>query len=278
MNTRIVTLAAVWVLSALLAWHANPQRANGAEVKPDVVYGRVHGAALVADVGLPSGDGPFPAIVSVHGGRWVGGSKTDSSTIKVAQWADLGFFSMSIDYRLTGCTPAPACYQDLLCAVRWVHAHAAEYHIDRERIFLIGQSAGGHLVSLAATLGDGPFPKTGGWDDQPSDFRAAISVAAPYDLVSLDWGKYWAPPGVDQETARRDASPIAHVAAKNKPLLIIHSDDDRSVPVQQAVDMVAKLEAARAKVEFHHYKDKGHMGITDMVIEESLAFIKGLTR
>jgi len=181
---------------------------------------------------------------------------------------------MSIDYRLTACTPAPACYQDLLCAVRWVHAHADEYKIDRERIFLIGQSAGGHLVSLAATLGDGAFPKTGGWDDQPGDFRAAISVAAPYDLVSLDWGKLWAPPGVDQETARRDASPMAHVAAKNKPLLIIHSDDDRSVPVQQAVDMVARLEAAKAKVEFRHYKDKGHMGITDLVIEESLAFIK----
>jgi acetyl esterase/lipase len=204
----------------------------------------------------------------------VGGSKTDQSTIKVAPWAELGFFAMSIDYRLTGCTPAPACYQDLLCAVRWLHAHAETYKIDPKRIFLIGQSAGGHLVSLAATLGDGPFAKTGGWDDQSSDFRAAISVAAPYDLVSLDWGKYWAPAGVDQVAARREASPIEHVAAKNKPLLIIHSDDDRSVPVQQAIDMAAKLEAAKAKVEFRHYKDKGHMGITDLVIQESLAFIQ----
>jgi acetyl esterase/lipase len=247
---------------------------DGAVVKEDVVYGRVHGAALVADIALPSGNGPFPAIVSVHGGRWVGGSKTDPSTIKVAQWAELGFFAMSIDYRLTGCTPAPACYQDLLCAVRWLHAHAKTYQIDRARIFLVGQSAGGHLVSLAATLGDGPFAKTGGWDDQPSDFRAAISVAAPYDLVSLDWGKYWAPAGVEQEAAAREASPIEHVAAKNKPLLIIHSDDDRSVPVQQAIDMAAKLEVANAKVEFRHYKDKGHMGITELVIQESLAFIK----
>ncbi|HEV3004767.1 MAG TPA: alpha/beta hydrolase, partial [Pirellulales bacterium] len=144
---------------------------DGVVVKEDVVYGRVHGAALVADIALPIGDGPFPAIISVHGGRWVGGSKTDQSTIKVAPWAELGFFAMSIDYRLTGCTPAPACYQDLLCAVRWLHAHAETYKIDPKRIFLIGQSAGGHLVSLAATLGDGPFAKTGGWDDQSSDFR-----------------------------------------------------------------------------------------------------------
>jgi acetyl esterase/lipase len=243
-------------------------------VQRDVVYGRIHGAALVADIASPSGPGPFPAIVSVHGGRWVAGSKTDPSTIKVEQWAELGFFAMSIDYRLTACTPAPACYQDLLCAIRWVHAHADEHKIDRQAVFLIGQSAGGHLVSLAATLGEGPFAKTGGWDDQPSDFRAAISVAAPYDLVSLDWGNNWAPLGADNETARRDASPIAHAGSKCKPLLIIHSDDDRSVPVQQAVEMVAKLESAAADVEFRHYQDKGHMGITDLVIEESLAFIK----
>jgi len=45
----------------------------------------------------------------VHGGRWVGGHRRDASSINVKQWAGLGFFAMSIDYRLAGCTPAPAC-------------------------------------------------------------------------------------------------------------------------------------------------------------------------
>tara|TARA_B100000700_G_C14310276_1_gene518950 strand:+ start:369 stop:494 length:126 start_codon:yes stop_codon:yes gene_type:complete len=39
------------------------------------------------------------------------------------------------------CTPAPACYQDVLCAIRWVRAHADEYHLDRERIYLTRMSA-----------------------------------------------------------------------------------------------------------------------------------------
>ena len=41
-------------------------------VKKDVVYGRVHGAGLLADIAYPEGKGPFPVILSVHGGRWVG--------------------------------------------------------------------------------------------------------------------------------------------------------------------------------------------------------------
>lgn len=144
-------------------------------VQEDVVYGRVQGAGLLADIAYPEGKGPFPVILSVHGGRWFRESKTTHSAIKVRQWAGFGFFAMSIDYRLIGCTPAPACYQDVLCAIRWVHAHADKYPIDTKRVFLIGQSAGGHLVSLAATLGEGPFKKTGGWEDRP--FLAASSLA-----------------------------------------------------------------------------------------------------
>src|SRR5262249_3942774 len=156
------------------------------------------------------------------GGRWRAGSKTDASSIKVAEWAGFGYFAMSIDYRLVGCTPAPACYQDMLCAIRWVRAHAKQYHIDTDRIFLIGQSAGGQLGSRAATTGTGPLKPTGGWDDQSSDFRAAISVAGPYELNSLDWGNLWAPTGEDAMAARKLASPRDHVSAKTKPLLIIH--------------------------------------------------------
>src|SRR5579872_3410697 len=129
-------------------------------VQEDFIYGRVQGAALLADIAYPESLEPLPAIISVHGGRWVSGHKRDASTINVRQWAGFGFFAMSIDYRLKGCSPAPACYQDLQCAIRFVHAHAKEFRIDTKRIFLIGQSAGGHLVSLAATWGDGDFPRT----------------------------------------------------------------------------------------------------------------------
>src|SRR5262249_52764108 len=64
-------------------------------VKEDVVYGRVQGAGLLADIAYPEGKGPFPAVISVHGGRWRAGSRTDASSIKVGEWAGFGFFAMS---------------------------------------------------------------------------------------------------------------------------------------------------------------------------------------
>jgi len=241
----------------------------------DLVYGRVHGAGLLADVAYPKPPHkkPLAAIISVHGGRWRGGRKTDNSTIKVKQWAEFGFFAMSIDYRLVGCTPAPACYQDLQCAIRFVHAHAKKYNIDTDHIFLIGQSAGGHMVSLAATLGDGKFRRTGGWEKEKNDFRAVISVAANYKLTTLSWGNIWTPSNGDATEARKYASPVNHVRRDMRPLLIIHADNDRSVPIDNALMMVNSLKKAGATHTFHRYENAGHMGITDEVIKRSLEFI-----
>ncbi len=252
-------------------------QAPSVKTRQDVVYGMVHGAGLLADIAWPEGPGPFPAIVSIHGGRWVGGHRKDHSAIKVQEWAGHGFFSMSISYRLAGCSPAPACYQDMLCAIRWVRAQAVEYKIDPDRIFLIGQSAGGHMAALAATLGEGPFKRSGGWNEQSCDVRGVISVCAPYELTTLDWGRLWAPAGEDLEAARKLASPIRHLSERARPILVIHSDDDRSVPVKQAVDFAEALEKAKARHKFLHYTDKGHMGIADYVVRESLAFIQDVT-
>src|SRR5262245_24174926 len=252
---------------------AGPQE-DGIKFQEDVISGRVEGSALLADIAQPQGDGPFPAIISIHGGRWVAGHRRDTSSIKPREWAQLGFFAMTIDYRLARATPAPACYTDMLCAIRYVRANAAQYKVDPNRIFLIGQSAGGHMASLLATLGDGPWKKAGGWNEQSHDIRAVISVCATYELNTLDWGKLWAPIGADAEAARKEASPILHVKATSKPILIIHSDDDKSVPIKQAVDMAETLQKAGARHKFLHYTDKGHMQIVDYVIRESVAFIK----
>ena len=103
--------------------------------------------------------------------------------------------------------------------------------------------------------------------------RAVVSVAAAYDLPSLSWGNLWTPVAGNVDEARRQASPMNHVSATTKPILVIHSDDDKSVPVQQAVDFVGRLKAANVPHRFVHFTDRGHMGITDDVIREARAFI-----
>ena len=82
---------------------------NGVGFEMDtIVYGNVHGAALLADIARPAGGTRLPVVLSIHGGRWYFGTRKDTGAIDVRQWAGFGFFAMSIDYRLVTCTPAPA--------------------------------------------------------------------------------------------------------------------------------------------------------------------------
>ncbi len=131
--------------------------------------------------------------------------------------------------------------------------------------------------AVSMTLGEGKYPRTGGWEKSSNEFRAAISVAAAYDLPTLDWGVLWAPPGVSPDEARAQASPNRHVAKNSKPLLILHSDNDKSVPIANALIMIEALQKAGAKHVFHRYPEMGHMGINQEVIEKSRAFIEEIS-
>lgn len=268
-------VSSVVIATSVLLSFASAASAQDAmvEVETNVIYGADQGSALVADLAYPSGARGMPAIVYVHGGSWRGGSRNGNGALDVEQWAGFGFFAMTIDYRLVGATPAPAAYQDVQTAIRWVHAHADEYRIDQDRIYLIGNSSGGHLVALVATLGEGPYERVGGWENFRTDVRAVISAAGPYDLNSLSWGGLWTPVEGAAREVRRIASPIHNIGPGTKPILIVHSDDDRSVPIQQAVDMAAALDAAGVYHRFVHYEDRGHMSVTDEVTEHTLAFI-----
>jgi dipeptidyl aminopeptidase/acylaminoacyl peptidase len=100
-----------------------------------------------------------------------------------------------------------------------------------------------------------------------------ISAAGAYDLNTLSWGNLWTPLEGDPIEARRLASPLHHIGPATKPILVVHSDDDQSVPIQQAVDFAAALERAGVQHRFVHLTDAGHMSVTPRVIEETLRFI-----
>jgi acetyl esterase/lipase len=296
---QMMTIALTLLAGSIdLAWAQQPavpataQPATTAPARPrmppiirksDVIYGRVQGSALLADLAYMETESPKPAIVYVWGGRWRAGNRLDNqgNWERLAKWAADGYFTMTIDHRLVEATPAPAPYQDTLCALRWLHAHAAEYGVDENQIYIIGNSSGGHIAALTAMLGDNEkaYPRTGGWEKARSDVRAGIAVAAPFELNTLSWGNLWTPLGAtDIQAARRQASPMHQISSSSKPLLVIHSDDDKSVPIQQAVDMAKALEAAKVPHKFVHYKDRGHMGLTDEVLQEARAFIEQLRR
>jgi alpha-L-fucosidase 2 len=216
---------------------------NTGGLKTDIVYGEAGGEKLLLDAHLPEGAGNSPVAILVHGGGWGSGAKDGDITPLMEPLSAAGFTWFSINYRLAPAHGWPACYDDVRTAIRWVKAHAADYKGDINRIALIGYSAGGHLTCLAAVRAD---------DD--TRVRAVVALAAPTDLpadVARRGGLSGSlaalldhPAAVDAAAAKtlEEMSPIHHLKPGLPPFLLIHGNEDKSVPHGQSEIFQAKLE------------------------------------
>lgn len=119
----------------------------------DRVYLNVNGQDRLARIYQPAGDGPFPALMLVHGGGWGERDRTDGQYAAL-ELAAAGIVVVSIDYRWGSEAPYPAAMQDVNYGLRWLKAHAAEFGSTANRVGLYGSSAGGHLAILAAIRPD----------------------------------------------------------------------------------------------------------------------------
>ncbi len=115
----------------------------------DVEYLRHGDVPLLARVYQPLGDGPFPALIDVHGGQWSAGTRENNVRMD-RDLAASGVVVASLDFRLAPDHPYPAQLQDINHAVRWFKAHAGDHRVDPATIGGIGTSSGGHGIVLTA--------------------------------------------------------------------------------------------------------------------------------
>lgn len=132
-----------------------------------------------ADVVIPEGAGPFPAVVLVHGGGWIAGEPSIMSSL-ARYLTDAGFLTVNTPYKLALDSPGfPEALDDVACAVRYAAAHP-----DSDgTVALVGHSAGAHLSAVVALTGDRygegcPVPGTG----IP---ERLVGLAGPYDVSRL---------------------------------------------------------------------------------------------
>ena len=95
-------------------------------------------------------DGKLPVIVHVHGGGWVSGDKDSYYRYYGMELSRHGFAVLTVNYRLAFDHPFPAQIEDLRAVLTWVETHSTEYDLDLSRVYLVGDSAGAHLVALLA--------------------------------------------------------------------------------------------------------------------------------
>jgi len=261
------------LMMSFLKRHLAPQPI----VEENVTYGTAGNVALKLDLARPAGDGPFPAIVFVHGGGWYLGDRQGYRS-QIEEAARRGYVAVAISYRLMtfdeskkettkAITIFPSQIHDVKAAIRWLRAHAGNYHIDPKRIGITGRSAGGHL-SLLTGLTDAASGLEGdsGNIGHSSRVQAVVNVFGPTDMSachstsSVAWIFRLFMGGTPDEVAAtyRMASPLTYASNDDPPVLTIHGDRDRAVPVGQATMLDEKLKSAGGSHTLMILEGQGH--------------------
>jgi acetyl esterase/lipase len=244
----------------------------GVKFLPDLAY-RDGNPMWRLDLAMPEAksDQPRAALVFIHGGGWRGGDKRAGYFLQGAlDYAARGYVCVSVNYRLTGEAPFPACVEDVRCAVRWLRAHAKEYNVDPNRIGGYGNSAGAHLVAHLALAPDADPALDGEapWKGQPTRLQAVCASATPTDFTAnvganaaryTQPGSLFAGPAETLTDRIRLASPVTFARADAPPLLLIHGDTDAVVNPEQSRKLYTALKSAGAKdVALMMIHDVGH--------------------
>ena len=245
---------------ALLLVFALPLVAGGAEpdvkVEHDLAFlgeGRQEKLDLYLPATVDKGQ-RRPGVVIIHGGGWTGGSKRAAREQNIGTTlAKSGYVGISIDYVLAAKDkPAwPQNVHDCKTAVRWLRANADKYHIDPDRIGVIGGSAGGHLA-LMVGLPDtdaGLEPKEP-YGKYSSKVSAVVDLYGPTDLVTRGKDTSMLPGAfADKPDLYKLASPVSHVRKGNPPVLILHGTKDTTVPLEQSKILADALSKAGVEHE-----------------------------
>ena len=253
---RIALMTLLMPVSGVVA-----QKAELPEPSEKRFYKEVGGTSLEIWIWKPADwkkEDKRSAVVFYHGGGWKGGSPSAFAR-QSAKLAEKGMVAFSVQYRLTtqpGVTVVE-CVKDARSAYRWVKAHAADYKVDVNRIAIIGESAGGHLVSWLGVTGEGE-----------TRVAAVVPFYAPQDLVAhvkrrnelRGLGDLIGSPEMSEANFAKLAamSPITQVKPGLPPFLQIHGDADTTVAHEQSVMFEKAMKAAGNRCETITIPGGGH--------------------
>jgi acetyl esterase/lipase len=279
MSQEVAVKSLIAASVVLLLMSPQPTAAQ-TRVERNVVYGMHSGLALLMDVYRPAQPNSI-AIIAIQGSGWYSPLRYDAAQLKshrevtahAERFAAAGYTVFSINHRQAPRFRYPAPIEDAQRAVRFVRAHASDYGITSDRIGAWGSSSGGHLVELLGTMdGKGDASDSDPVNRLSAKVQAVVALFAPADLALMFGttsrsGTITAlmgfayqdpnlgPPGVrradDFENRQyRDASPLTHVTADDAPTLLMHGDQDETVPIKQSEIMESGLKQAGVTVKF----------------------------
>jgi acetyl esterase/lipase len=235
----------------------------------DVTYCTAGAVPLLMDVYEPPlrDAQPAPIAVYIHGGGWQTGDKSWITRIVPPEiLVGRGYVVASVNYRLAPTYHWPAQIEDVKCAIRYLRASAAQYHLDPARIGVWGESAGGHLAALLGLTDAGAgFDGQGGYADQSSAVQAVVDISGPSDFSLIEPNPlntlqaFLLLGRTPDAAVVRAVSPVTYARQDAPPFLIYHGNQDDLVSPTHAQKLYAALQAAGAPVSLVMVQHAGHV-------------------
>jgi acetyl esterase/lipase len=228
---------------------------NGYQLTPHIAYG-LH-ARQQLDIYQPKqiNAKALPVVVFFYGGSWDSGEKEDYLFAAEA-FTSRGYLTVIPNYRVYPDVKFPAVMDDPANAANWVKTHIAAYGGDPDRIFLVGHSAGAHLLTMLA-LNSHYLQQVA---RTPNDFRGYIGLAGPYDflpLKSVRLKEIFGP-----EDTQWQSQPIRFVNGNNPTMLLLVGLKDSVVWPRNTYNLATEIRKHGGKVDVVEFPDYGHI---DMV-------------
>lgn len=233
------------------------------------------------DVYLPEqGEGPFPVIISIHGGAFCMGDKQDHQLIPMLEGLNRGYAVVSINYRLSGEAIWPAQIIDVKKAIEYVKLNAKKYNLNPGKIAVWGGSAGGHLSAMVGTSIHCE-QISGQYCKFDSSVNAVVDWFGPIDFLKMDEQLKISNLGPldhndeDSPESRllgrkiteiadlvEQANPMTYITKNVPSFFIQHGRIDNLVPYQQSENLYNKLVevGGKDKVQFEILEGAKHGG------------------
>ena len=233
-------------------------------IHQDLEYAVADGESLKLDIYLPKDTKTAPPLmVWIHGGGWKNGDKANVNSA-ILRLSGEGYAVASINYRLKDLSIHPRNIHDCKGAIRWLRNHASEYGFDPSRVAVGGGSAGGHLALLLG-LSEGIEKlegTVGGNTHQSSGVKAIVDLYGPSELtIMLEKSERFARSHSFIMEQLADASPLTYLTPGDPPVLILHGDNDKTVPVEQSHLLHKRYQNADLESELHIFEGVGHGGM-----------------